>query len=320
MYVFICMPSVTTGGLCQDPVEDARRADCGHVFCRTCVGDYLETVLGEGDQDQGSDVMIDDEEEEEEEVYNGEEEASAGRKRKGSKAKNKEGNGKGGRGKKRREESKKASSLTSCPCCDQPLSVDLEKAIDVTAIEAAQPNQANATVGSSNSSSYIPIARPLLSSSAVRQGGRRRKSILDKIDQKQFHSSSKIEALMQELHAMQQNDLGAKAIVFSQFTSMLDIIEHRISNDRYSSGYDVGSSNSSMSGSAVPRLRCAMIMGNMSIDQRDNIVKAFNSDPDLKVLLISLKAGGVALNLTVASHIHIMDPWWNPAAEMQVRE
>jgi DNA repair protein RAD16 len=37
----------------------------------------------------------------------------------------------------------------------------------------------------------------------------------------------------------------------------------------------------------------------------------------VKVLLISLKAGGVALNLTVASHIFIIDPWWNPAAEMQ---
>jgi SNF2 family DNA or RNA helicase len=35
--------------------------------------------------------------------------------------------------------------------------------------------------------------------------------------------------------------------------------------------------------------------------------------------LISLKAGGVALNLTVANHIFLMDPWWNPAAEMQVR-
>ena len=39
----------------------------------------------------------------------------------------------------------------------------------------------------------------------------------------------------------------------------------------------------------------------------------------MNVLLISLKAGGVALNLTAANHIFIMDPWWNPAAEMQVR-
>ena len=43
----------------------------------------------------------------------------------------------------------------------------------------------------------------------------------------------------------------------------------------------------------------------------------FNEDPDIKVLLVSLKTGGVALNLTVANYVYIMDPWWNPAAEMQ---
>ena len=55
----------------------------------------------------------------------------------------------------------------------------------------------------------------------------------------------------------------------------------------------------------------------MNIDQRDKVIKSFNEDPAVKVLLISLKAGGVALNLTVANYIYIMDPWWNPAAEMQ---
>ena len=44
---------------------------------------------------------------------------------------------------------------------------------------------------------------------------------------------------------------------------------------------------------------------------------AFNNDPNLRVILISLKAGGEGLNLQVASRIYLMDPWWNPAAEMQ---
>jgi len=56
----------------------------------------------------------------------------------------------------------------------------------------------------------------------------------------------------------------------------------------------------------------------MNIEQRDKVIKAFKEDEKIKVLLISLKAGGVALNLTVANYIFIMDPWWNPAAEMQV--
>ena len=51
---------------------------------------------------------------------------------------------------------------------------------------------------------------------------------------------------------------------------------------------------------------------------RPQIVRQFQTDAQTKVLLISLKAGGVALNLTVANYIFIMDPWWNPAAEMQV--
>lgn len=50
---------------------------------------------------------------------------------------------------------------------------------------------------------------------------------------------------------------------------------------------------------------------------RETYLKAFKEDPGVVAILISLKAGGVALNLTVASHIYLMDPWWNPAAEYQ---
>jgi hypothetical protein len=51
---------------------------------------------------------------------------------------------------------------------------------------------------------------------------------------------------------------------------------------------------------------------------RDKYISRFTSDATTRVFLISLKAGGVALNLTVASAVFIMDPWWNPAAEFQV--
>jgi SNF2 family DNA or RNA helicase len=46
-------------------------------------------------------------------------------------------------------------------------------------------------------------------------------------------------------------------------------------------------------------------------------VTEFQSDPNLKVFLVSLKAGGVGLNLTAADYVFILDPWWNPAAESQ---
>eukprot|EP00605_Chrysophyceae_sp_TOSAG23-4_P001643 GSChrysophyteH1.ASY1.ANO1.1804.1 assembled CDS len=206
----------TLCGLCKDPVEDARRADCGHIFCCACIQDYMDTV--------------------------------------------------------KTKKIKKA--IIKCPCCENEnaLSIDISATIDLNNTE---PDESAMDVSNEG-------------------------SILDKIDLNNFVSSTKIEALMQDLHRMQKTDFGAKAIVFSQFTSMLDIIEHRISTDRF-----------------TPPLKCALLMGNMSLDQRDRIIRQFNSDPHLKVLLISLKAGGVALNLTVASHIFIMDPWWSPAAEMQ---
>ena len=46
-------------------------------------------------------------------------------------------------------------------------------------------------------------------------------------------------------------------------------------------------------------------------------VKDFQNDPKYSIFLISLKAGGVGLNLTAADYVFILDPWWNPAAELQ---
>ena len=63
--------------------------------------------------------------------------------------------------------------------------------------------------------------------------------------------------------------------------------------------------------------KAVKLSGGMGVAQRDAVLTAFKEDPDVSVILISLKAGGVALNLTVASHIFLMDPWWNPAAEYQ---
>eukprot|EP00955_Chlamydomonas_euryale_P059471 357392-Chlamydomonas_euryale.AAC.43 len=58
----------------------------------------------------------------------------------------------------------------------------------------------------------------------------------------------------------------------------------------------------------------------MTLDMRNHMIKQFTEDPDVSVFLMSLKAGGVALNLTVASHVMMMDPWWNPAVEQQAMD
>ncbi|KAJ4745521.1 DNA repair protein RAD16 [Rhynchospora pubera] len=58
----------------------------------------------------------------------------------------------------------------------------------------------------------------------------------------------------------------------------------------------------------------------MSLTEREKAIHTFTNDSDCKMFLMSLKAGGVALNLTVASHVFLMDPWWNPAVEKQAQD
>jgi DNA repair protein RAD16 len=56
-------------------------------------------------------------------------------------------------------------------------------------------------------------------------------------------------------------------------------------------------------------IRCVRLEGSMSMEARDRMIYAFTNDPSVTVFLMSLKAGGVALNLTAASHVMLMDPW-----------
>lgn len=89
-------------------------------------------------------------------------------------------------------------------------------------------------------------------------------------------------------------DEGSKALVFSQFTSMLALIRKRLDQRGIKYAYLDGQTRN-----------------------RKDVVQRFQTDPDLPVFLISLKAGGVGLNLTAAEYVFIMDPWWNPAVEAQ---
>jgi len=50
---------------------------------------------------------------------------------------------------------------------------------------------------------------------------------------------------------------------------------------------------------------------------RENHIRTFRTDPGVNVFLVSMKAGGLGLNLTTASHVFLLDPWWNPATEDQ---
>ncbi|KAH8583001.1 Swi2 Snf2 ATpase [Cryptosporidium sp. chipmunk genotype I] len=124
----------------------------------------------------------------------------------------------------------------------------------------------------------------------------RNKFITRQIKTKGFESSTKIDTLLEEVNKMMQEDPESKGIVFSQFTNMLDLVSYRLKK---------------------ANIGCVMLAGSMSILQRNSILYSFNKFPDLKIILISLKAGGEGLNLQVANYVFLLDPWWNPAVELQ---
>ncbi|KAM3239995.1 hypothetical protein ACQJBY_053591 [Aegilops geniculata] len=112
--------------------------------------------------------------------------------------------------------------------------------------------------------------------------------------EKNWVESSKISFLLQELESLRSS--GAKSIVFSQWTAFLDLLEIPLSRH----------------GISFTRLD-----GTLNLQQREKVIREFSEDKRILVLLMSLKAGGVGINLTAASNAFVMDPWWNPAVEEQ---
>ncbi|MEZ5658083.1 MAG: DEAD/DEAH box helicase [Burkholderiaceae bacterium] len=110
--------------------------------------------------------------------------------------------------------------------------------------------------------------------------------------------SAKLDALMELLSTLTSE--GRKVLVFSQFTSMLDLIERRLDADS-----DL---------QTVARVRL-----DGSTQDRAGAVATFQDGP-AQLFLLSLKAGGVGLNLTAADTVIHYDPWWNPAAENQATD
>ena len=108
-------------------------------------------------------------------------------------------------------------------------------------------------------------------------------------------SSSKIERLLEALEEAASD--GHKALVFSQWTGLLDLVEPHLQ----SAG-----------------IRFTRLDG--STRDRGAVVNEFQSENGPPVMLVSLKAGGTGLNLTAADHVFLLDPWWNPAVEDQAAD
>jgi SNF2 family DNA or RNA helicase len=104
--------------------------------------------------------------------------------------------------------------------------------------------------------------------------------------------SGKFETVLQDMESVISE--GHKILVFSSFVKHLDLYANELKKKR---------------------IRFTMLTG--ASTNREKIVNSFQNDPENKIFLISLKAGGVGLNLTAADYVFILDPWWNPASEMQ---
>ena len=110
--------------------------------------------------------------------------------------------------------------------------------------------------------------------------------------QKASDPSAKLDLLSEQL--TQVIDEGHKALVFSQFTSLLSLVRKHLDDEGISYEYLDGRTRK-----RAPR------------------IERFQTDPSCQLFLISLKAGGLGLNLTAADYVFLLDPWWNPAVEAQ---
>lgn len=113
---------------------------------------------------------------------------------------------------------------------------------------------------------------------------------------KDWITSAKVDSTMKLLRDIKAADPTEKTLVFSQFTSLLDILEVPMNKD----GFDY-----------------TRLDGTMSPDMRNDAVNRFIDSPTHNIMLVSLKAGNAGLNLNAASQVIILDPFWNPYIEYQ---
>lgn len=111
-------------------------------------------------------------------------------------------------------------------------------------------------------------------------------------DRESDSESGKFNAVIESLQLILEEK--HKVLIFSSFVKHLNILKSHLEEEK---------------------IRYSMLTG--STRNREEVINSFQEDEDNRVFLISLKAGGVGLNLTQADYVFILDPWWNPAAEMQ---
>ncbi|KAF9532114.1 SNF2 family N-terminal domain-containing protein [Crepidotus variabilis] len=201
----------------------------------------------------------------------------------------------------------KGNELGECPICfgemENPMIIPdcmhqfckdcIVSHIGICEERSQQPNCPSCNIGPLEANKLVEIVQKDVDAPASSQASDATVSFR----RNDFQSSTKLEALIQNLRKLRAQDPYFRAVVFSQFTSFLDLIEIALDRERFEHHRFDGTMDIKKKGAAI------------------NEFKTSSRKP--KVLVISLKAGGVGLNLTAANHVFMMDCWWNAAVEHQ---
>ena len=183
--------------ICHEPIIDAVSANCGHHYCLTCIVEYINTIKN---IDNAID-MFDDHHNNNSIDHDGDDDYD---------------DDDGDHSKKKRKSSAAAAKAIqhsiTCPYCQKETKIFKKENFNNHDSITKKSTKDKKSSGDSNKNHDISVWD---------LSKHRKRSILDKIDLQNFQSSTKMEALMQELYYMEQNEYGSKAIVFSQFVNML---------------------------------------------------------------------------------------------------
>jgi DNA repair protein RAD16 len=193
-----------------------------------------------------------------------------------------------------KKNSEGGQNILVCNICDEPAEDAIRSRCKHDFCRTCVKSYLNSTTDPNCPQCHIPLSidleQPEIEQDEVQV---KKSSIINRIKMENWTSSSKIELLVHELHKLRSDNASHKSIIFSQFTTMLQLIEWRLRR---------------------AGITTVMLDGSMTPAQRQASINHFMTNVDVECFLVSLKAGGVALNLTEASRVFIVDPWWNPAA------
>ncbi|KAH7568967.1 hypothetical protein ACOSQ2_012429 [Xanthoceras sorbifolium] len=249
--------SLAICSICNDPPEDAVVSICGHVFCDQCISEHL---TGDDHQCPATNCKV------------------------------------------RLSVSSVFSKATlNKSLSEQPGHDSSTKSCDSEFAEAVEPRSSCPGYGSSK----IMAALEVLQSLAKPKEHPLKNNFLQDIDgstccpkdSNDFHSEDLLNNSVAETCL---NDsvkvVGEKAIVFSQWTKMLDLLEACLKDSS---------------------IQFRRLDGTMSVVARDKAVKDFNTLPEVSVMIMSLKAASLGLNMVAACRVLLLDLWWNPTTEDQ---